>query len=128
LIILAFAHSFHLLLRTSSDMASDGASYNASGMGGVEENDQSVNAESNNIFSTFGDAVLATYAMLIVHVNELRNLVQIIQNDKWNGFEKLYLSPAILKVIKVEYDNFSKNKQVEIKIENTVPIYRYKET
>ncbi|RIB29536.1 hypothetical protein C2G38_1101001 [Gigaspora rosea] len=203
-IILAFAHSFHLLLRPTSDISSDGPSYNATGMNGVEENDQSVNADNNNnIFSTFGDAILATYLMLIgdstsispsalqyntfltflvvafsfftilyllnlfigilskminetnyeesflihkakvlaeielfymlphqrrkrnwfpeiifytVHVNKLRNLVRIIQNDKWNGFEKPYLSPAILKVIKVEYDNFSKNKQVEIEI------------
>ncbi|CAG8759609.1 3888_t:CDS:2, partial [Dentiscutata erythropus] len=97
-------------------MSSDGTSYNVSGVGGVEENDQSINADSNNIFSTFGDAILATYVMLIVHVSKLRSLVRIIQNDKWNGFEKLYLSPAILKVIKVEYDNFSKNKQVEIEI------------
>ncbi|CAG8494737.1 7385_t:CDS:2 [Racocetra fulgida] len=42
--------------------------------------------------------------------------VRIIQNDKWNGFEKPYLSPAVLKAIKVEYDNFSKDKRVEIEI------------
>ncbi|CAG8575688.1 44703_t:CDS:2 [Gigaspora margarita] len=77
--------------------------------------------DNNKNFSIY--SFIETYIIIpfqncfyTVHVNKLRNLVRIIQNDKWNGFEKPYLSPAILKVIKVEYDNFSKNKQVEIEI------------
>ncbi|CAG8717712.1 798_t:CDS:2, partial [Scutellospora calospora] len=56
-----FAHSFHLLLKSTSETSSNGSSYND--IDGVEENERFVNAD-NNIFSMFGTAILAVYIML----------------------------------------------------------------
>ncbi|CAG8850119.1 33101_t:CDS:2, partial [Racocetra persica] len=45
-----------------SDMSSDDLSYNTTVINGIEESGQSVNFD--NIFSSFGTAVLSTYIML----------------------------------------------------------------
>ncbi|CAG8439570.1 1876_t:CDS:2 [Dentiscutata heterogama] len=111
IMVLAFAHSLHLLLRPTSEYSYDQPSYTddvnnpwnlvstykfISSNGTIDKSSLIETPDENtNLFSLFSTSILAVYFMLTVSVNKLKKYVKCVE-DKNN------LPSEILEIAKIE--------------------------
>ncbi|CAG8698744.1 26112_t:CDS:2, partial [Racocetra persica] len=107
-IILAFAHSFHLLLRPTLDTSDPNNPWILTtaykfiySNGTIDESVSIIKPpdDNTNMFTKLTTAILAVYMIIAAHENKLRELMRKIQNGEWTGYKPPHFDKNLLEVI-----------------------------